>query len=185
MRAVSCGLRTNFPREKIMNARTKRALAGASFRWLFVIAIVAMSCALLPASTLGGKLVADNTPSFVATAKSLGAEDPAKVIEVSVWLQPHNRTQFDVLAQSLYDRTSPNYRHWLKPAEIAARLAPTEQEAETVRRFLTAHNLKIVKTGPMNFYVRARGAVGDVQKAFQVQLNNYQVAEKTVRANAG
>jgi subtilase family serine protease len=168
-----------------MNARTRRALAGASFRWLFVLAIVATSCALLPASTVGGKLVTDNTPSFIATAKNLGAEDPAKVIEVSVWLQPHNRSQFDALAQSLYDRTSPNYRHWLKPAEIAARLAPTVQEAETVRQFLTAHNLKIVKTGPMNFYVRAQGAVSDVQKAFQVQLNHYQVGEKTVRANAG
>ena len=106
-----------------MNARTRRALAGASFRWLFVLAIVATSCALLPASTVGGKLVTDNTPSFIATAKNLGAEDPAKVIEVSVWLQPHNRSQFDALAQSLYDRTSPNYRHWLKPAEIAALVA--------------------------------------------------------------
>jgi subtilase family serine protease len=168
-----------------MNARTKRALASASFCWSFVVAIVAMSCALLPASTVGGKLVADNTPSFVATGKNLGAEDPAKVIEVSVWLQPHNRGQFDALAQSLYDRTSPNYRHWLKPAEVAVLLAPTAQEAETVRQFLAAHNLTIVKTGPMNFYVRARGAVGDVQKAFQVQLNNYQVGNKVVRATAG
>jgi subtilase family serine protease len=41
-----------------------------------------------------------------------------------------------------------------------------------------------VKTGPNNFYVRARGTVGDVEKAFHVQLNNYQVGDKTIRANA-
>ncbi|MGD0416892.1 MAG: protease pro-enzyme activation domain-containing protein [Terriglobales bacterium] len=41
-----------------------------------------------------------------------------------------------------------------------------------------------MKTGPNNFYVRARGTVGDVEKAFHVQLNNYQVGDKTIRANA-
>jgi len=147
--------------------------------------VVVMSCALLPASTVGGKLVTHNTPSYVASAKNLGAEDPAKVIEVSIWLQLHNRSQFDALTESLYDRTSPNYHHWLKGKDIAARFAPTQQEAKTVRQFFAAHNLQVVKTGPNNFYVRARGTVGDVEKAFHVQLNNYQVGDKTIRANAG
>ena len=54
-----------------------------------------------------------------------------------------------------------------------------------MQQFFAAHNLTVVKTGPNNFYVRARGTVGDVEKAFQVQLNNYQVGGKTIRANAG
>ncbi len=53
-----------------------------------------------------------------------------------------------------------------------------------MRQFFTTHNLAVVKTGPSNFYVRARGTVADVEKAFQVQLNNYQVGEKTIRGNA-
>jgi len=100
-----------------------------------------MSCALLPASAVGGKLVANNTPRYVATAKNLGAEDPAKVIEVSIWLQLHNRSEFDALTGSLYDRTSPNYHHWLTNKDIAARFAPAPQEAKTVRQFFAAHNL--------------------------------------------
>jgi subtilase family serine protease len=40
-----------------------------------------------------------------------------------------------------------------------------------------------VKVGPHNFFVRARGTVGDVESAFHVQLNNYQVKDKVVRAN--
>jgi subtilase family serine protease len=162
----------------------KNEAASASFRWLLVVVVVVMGCAMLSASTVGGKLVAHNTPRYVATAKSLGAEDPAKVIDVSIWLQLHNRSQFDALTRSLYDHTSPNYHHWLKRKDIAARFAPTAQEAKTVRQFFTAHNLKVVKTGPNNFYVRARGTVGDVERAFRVQLNNYQVGDKTIRANA-
>jgi subtilase family serine protease len=168
-----------------MNNNRKTRSKAIGLRWLGAVAMVAMSCSLLSASTVGGKVIAQNTPSYVATAKNLGAEDPSKVIEVSIWLQLHNRSQFDALTQSLYDRTSPNYHHWLKRKDIAARFAPTPQEAKTVRQFLRAHNLKIVKTGPINFYVRARGTVGDVEKAFHVQLNNYQVGDKTMRANAG
>src|ERR1035437_3298243 len=156
-----------------MNKKNETANAGVSFRWLSVVVVVAMSCALLSASTVGGKLITHNTPGYVATAKNLGTEDPAKVIEVSIWLQLHNQSQFDALTQSLYDRTSPNYHQWLKPKDIATRFAPTAQEE------------KVVKTGPSNCYVRARGTVGDVEKAFRVQLNKYQVNDKTMRANAG
>ena len=166
-----------------MNQRNKGTNAGFSIQLLWIALVVMMSCALLPASTVG-KLVAHNTPRYAATAKNLGAEDPAKVIEVSIWLQMHNRSQFDALTQSLYDRNSPNYHHWLTRKDIAARFAPTAQEAKTVRQFFAAHNLQVVKTGPDNFYVRARGTVGDVEKAFRVQLNNYQVNGKTIRANS-
>jgi subtilase family serine protease len=169
-----------------MSRRTRPANADVIFQWLSYVAVmIAMSCAPLSAATAGATLIANNTPSYVATAKNLGAEDSTKVIEVSIWLQLHNRSQFDALTQSLYDRASPNYHHWLKPNDIAIRFAPTAQEAKTVQQFFSAHNLTVVKTGPNNFYIRARGTVGDVEKAFQVQLNNYQVGAKTIRANTG
>jgi subtilase family serine protease len=168
-----------------MNDKSKAANSSLNLQWLY-LAVIIMACGQwLSASSGNGKLVANNTPAYVATVKNLGAENPAKVIEVSVWLQPHNRDQFDALTQSLYERTSPNYHRWLKREDIAARFAPTSQEAEAVRQFLAVHNLQVVKTGPLNFYVRARGTVSDVQKAFQVQLNNYQVGDKVIRANAG
>jgi subtilase family serine protease len=171
---------------KVMNRNSGPANADVIIQWVSCVAVVvAMSCAPLSASTAGGKIVTSSTPGYVATAKNLGAEDSAKIIEVSIWLQLHNRSQFDALTQSLYDRSSPNYHHWLKPSDIAARFAPTAQEVKTVQQFFVAHNLTVVKTGPNNFYVRARGTVGDVEKAFQVQLNNYQVGNKTIRANAG
>src|ERR1035441_7727174 len=80
-------------------------------------------------------LIADNTPRYVFTAKNLGTEDPSKAIEVSIWLNPHNRGELDALAEQLYDRTSPNYRHFLNRAQFAARFAPTAEEAKTVGQF--------------------------------------------------
>ena len=82
-----------------------------------------MSCTFLSASPAAGKLVTNNTPSYVASAKNLGAENPAKLMEVSIWLQLHNRSEFDALTQSLYDRTSPNYHHWLRRSDFASDVA--------------------------------------------------------------
>jgi subtilase family serine protease len=135
-------------------------------------------------SEVGGLTITNNTPKFAASAKNLGAVEPSTVIDVSIWLNPHNKADLDALAKDLYDPGSPNYRHWLTKAEFTAKYAPTAKEAKTVQDFLTSNKLSIVKVGPDNFFVRARGTVAAVNSAFHVSLNNYEINGKTVRGNA-
>jgi subtilase family serine protease len=148
-----------------------------------LVAVALMASLALPALAATGLTIAHNTPQYTLTAKNLGSEDPAKTIDVSIWLNPHNRAGLDALADQLYDKTSPNYRRFLTPADFAARFAPTAAEAKIVQQFFAGHNLKVVKVGPNNFFVRARGSVGDIETAFHVQLNNYQVRDHVLRAN--
>ena len=145
---------------------------------------IAGTVPLCTAATGTGATISHNTPKFVATTKSTGKVDPAATIEVSVWLKPHNKSEMDALAKDLYDRESKNYRHWLSKSEFVSRFGPTEAEAKTVQTFFTSNGLKIVKTGPDNAYVRARGTVGQVNSAFRTELKNYLVNGKTIRANA-
>jgi subtilase family serine protease len=166
----------------VRRARTIGLSFVVSMAVLSLVVLTLTAGAVLPASAAAGQLVAHNTPTFVSTAKNLGAEDPAQTIEVSIWLNLHDRAAFDTLAQQLYDRTSPNYRHWLKNSDLV-RFAPTAQEAATVREFFESHNLKVVSVGPNNFFVRARGTVSDVQTAFHVTLNKYQVRGEVIRSN--
>lgn len=149
--------------------------------WRYVILATLIAGVTLPASA--ASTVAHNTPRYVATAKNLGTVDPTQTIEVSIWLNTHNRAEMDALASQLYDRTSPNYRHFLNRAQFAARFAPTAAEAKTVQEFFESHNLKVVTIGPDNMFVRARGKVADIQSAFHVTLNNYVVGGKTLRSN--
>ncbi len=151
---------------------------------LSLVVLTLTLCAARPANSASGQFVAHNTPRYVATAKNLGTEDPSKTIEVSIWLNPHNREEMDAVARDLYDPASPTYRHWLTRSQIASRFAPTAEEAKTVQEFFESHNLKVLRVGGDNFFVRARGTVGDVEKAFHVQLNSYQVRDKVIRANA-
>src|SRR5580658_7321613 len=99
-----------------------------------------LSGSVFPAYGADGQYIANNTPAYVSSATNLSAVDASQTIEVSIWLQPHDRSALDALAQSLYDPNSSNYRHWLKGSEIAARFAPTAAEAKTIQDFFQANN---------------------------------------------
>lgn len=135
------------------------------------------------AGSVSGRLIENNTPRFVSTARNLGQANPAETIEVAVWLKLHNRDELDKLAEDLYDPTSSHYQDWLKPADIAARFAPSADEVRMVSQFLSSRNLAVVAVGPDNFYVRARGTIADVGKAFQVAIHNFELKGQTYRAN--
>lgn len=151
--------------------------------WLGLFVVVLIGCLSSQGFAATGRFVAHNTPNYVATAANLGAEDPAKVIEVSFWLNPSNQAGLDALASQLYDPTSPQFRHFLTGNQIAARFAPTAAQMKVVRQFLAANNLKVMRVGPMNFFVHVKGTVGDIENALHVQLNQYQVGSSVMRAN--
>ena len=173
-------------RERLLPAFVQNPFASGWRRWspIPVAALAGVLSASAPAHAADGQYIANNTPTFVAAAKSLGAAAESQRIEISLWLKPHNRAAMDTLAQQVYDRSSPNYRHWLKPADIAARYAPSAAEAQVVRQFLQAHQLTVSKVGPNNFYVRASGTIAQVEQAFAVHLNNYTIDGRTLRANS-
>ncbi len=66
---------------------------------------------------------------------------------------------------------------------LQRKFAPTAQEAGAVEQFLGSKNLQVTTVGPHNFFVRARGAVGDIARALHVQLNKFEVNGKPQRAN--
>jgi subtilase family serine protease len=171
-----------------MNLSIKKEVVhtGAAGRWSAMwlcVVVTLIACTALPAFAASGNYILHNTPKFAATSKNLGVADPSQVIEVSLWLNPHNRSLMDEMAHQLYDPSSPNYRHFLNRSQFTARFAPSPQEAKTVQQFLEAHGLKVVRTGPDNFFVRASGTVAEVEAAFQVQINRYQVGDQVIRSN--
>ncbi len=143
-----------------------------------------MLAAIAASAAAEGLTVSNNTPKFVATTRSIGSVDPSTVIDVSIWLKPHNKPGLDALVEQLYNPDSAKYRHWLTKAQFAAEFAPSAAEANTVKSFFTANQMTVSKVGPDNFYVRATGTVAAVNRAFHVTLNNYTLNGKTIRANA-
>jgi len=145
-----------------------RMTAGRSIRSAALLAVLAAMTQIVQAAAPTGRVILHSTPPYASASTAVRPENPATVIDVTIWLKPHDRATMDALAQELYDTRSPNYRHWLTRQEVAERFAPSANEAATVRQFFSSHNLHVVLTDRDNFFVRARGTVGDVQKAFQV-----------------
>ncbi len=119
----------------------------------------------------------------MASAQKISSVDPSQVIEVTVWLTPQNRATLDETVAKLYDKTSPLYHQWLSRDALGKMLAPTAAEAADVTRFLQASSLAIITKDKFNLYLRARGTVAAVQKAFNVTLANVTFAGHSYRAN--
>jgi subtilase family serine protease len=132
---------------------------------------------------VASQIIAGNTPGFVATGKNIGPEEASTTISVTLWLQPHNRAALDTLAEQLYDKSSPNYHQWLKPAQLISQFAPTAADLAVAKQFLIENKLKVTNIGPANFSVTAQGTVAEVQKAFSVQIDKFTVGSATHRGN--
>lgn len=173
--------------QKLSNAK------GANVRQQAVKKLAAYMCLIALALLLGalttaqgateGQSIPNNTPKFVNTAKNLGPANPSETIDVSIWLNPHNREAMDGLAEELYDPNSSQYHEWLTPAAVFAKFGPTAEEAQTVAKFLSSHNLPVTAIGPGNLYVRGRGTIASVEAAFQVKIDTFQVNGQVYRAN--
>jgi|HubBroStandDraft_6_1064221.scaffolds.fasta_scaffold26254_3 subtilase family serine protease len=151
-----------------------------------VILIALTASLLLTGSALAqsnSHVIAGSVPGFVSVAKNVGPEEATKTITVTLWLQPHNRATLDTLAEQLYDKSSPNYRQWLKSAELISKFAPTTEDVNTAKQFLIEHNLKLMHVGAANFSITANGTVAEVEKAFSVKINKFTMGSETHRAN--
>jgi subtilase family serine protease len=137
------------------------------------VALAAASVATIP----------NSVAPYVTSAKNLGAENPGNIITIEVRLALHNVAQRDALLAQLYDTKSPLYQKWLTPEEYAARFGPTAQEAAAVQDFLKSQGLSITGVNKFNYTVSAQGTIADIQKAFGVQINRFQVNGETRYAN--
>ena len=77
------------------------------------------------------------------------------------------------LPAGIYDPSSPNFRHFLKPGEFAASFGPSAEDYQSVIDFAKAHHLKIVRTHSNRTLVDVSGSVADVENAFHVHLRTF------------
>src|SRR6266446_6012381 len=150
----------------------------------------AMSVAVLMLSSLQGFsqnsfAISNNTPGFIRKAVDQGPVGSSTVISVTVWLKLHNEKQLDQLVQQQYQKGSGKYRQWITQDQFNANYGPTAQEVNAVQNFLTAHGLSVLAVAENNMYIKVQGEVGDIAKAFHVQINSFNLNGSTHRSNTG
>jgi subtilase family serine protease len=94
-------------------------------------------------------------------------------LSLVIGLPLRNREEFNNLLQQIYDPSSPQYRRYLTPQQIAERFGPTEQDYQAVVTFSQANGLEVSDTHADRTLLRVDGTVADIEKAFHVTMLVY------------
>ncbi len=134
--------------------RLKKAFSGAAFcaATLGVGALIALtlpSIATVGAATpsptsLSAKVtVPGDVPKIPSGAIRLGPVPKSQVIRLDVGLAGQNPTGLAAEVAAVSTPGSPDYRHYLTPAQFAAAFGPSAGEVQAVRSSLTAQGLTV------------------------------------------
>jgi len=139
------------------------------------IAVCAVLFLLFPAGAgaAGQQVLYGHIPPGISRLKPIGALDGTNRLRLAVGLTMRNQPALDTLLRQLYDPTSPNYRHYLTPAEFAQRFGPSAADYKALADFLLANNLTVTATHPNRTLLDVEGSVADIDRVFHIKLLQY------------
>jgi subtilase family serine protease len=91
-------------------------------------------------------------------------------LRMAAILKLHNRVQLERLIRNQQDPSSPNYRHWLRPAEFTQRFGPANADVEHVANWLRGKGFVIDSASAKARMVVFRGASDIAARAFAVRF---------------
>jgi large repetitive protein len=97
---------------------------------------------------------------------------------------PDQQHQLQAFLDSQQTKGSPDYHHWLTPAEFGARFGPSQQDIEQVTSWLGQQGFTVNQVARGGRWIEFSGAARQVQAAFQTQMKYYQIKGKMHVANA-
>jgi kumamolisin len=97
-----------------------------------------------------------------------------QTMSLDVVLPLSDQAGLDAFLTSLYNPSSPAYRHFLTVPEFTERFGPSQADYDAVVSFLQANGFTVTGGSRDGMDVQIRGPVSAVQTAFNVTLGSYQ-----------
>ena len=88
---------------------------------------------------------------------------------------PRQQAAFEKFIASQYDPASPNFHHWLTPAEVGQDFGPSQSDIGTVSNWLTTHGFSIAALPPSRMAIRFSGTAAQVESAFHTEIHTLEV----------
>lgn len=121
-------------------------------------------------------------PALTRLGVNHGPENPASVLNLTVWLNLHNKAGLDAAIEQMYEPGSPNYHKWMNAGELA-KYSPNAAEIKAVKKELASHHLAVSESPSSHLALRVTGTVADVETAFHTPIQKYQLGGKMYHAN--
>lgn len=151
-----------------------KAFAGRS--WRARAATVASVC-WMSVSAMSGQSVATH---HVREAVRSGAVQPLshlandKVLSLNLVLPLRDPDGLDTFLAEVYDSSSSAFHHYVTPAEFTAKFGPTQAQYDALVAFAKSNGLAITGGSRDGMELQVQAPVPVVEKAFHVNLMNYQ-----------
>ncbi|HEY7127299.1 MAG TPA: protease pro-enzyme activation domain-containing protein [Ktedonobacterales bacterium] len=145
------------------------------------LALVALTILGLSASTWynsvsttqGMVTIAGTLPQGISQAQVVGDTSASQQLQLSISLPLRNATALKAMQRDMYDPSSPAYHQFLTPAQFNQWFAPTQATVDRVTAWLKQQGLQVGSVASNHLLVDASGSVAQVERAFQVQIKNY------------
>jgi kumamolisin len=107
-------------------------------------------------------------------ARSMGRMPGNQAMELTLVLPLRNQSALRMFLQDLYTPSSPNYRHFLTVEQFTENFGPTIRDYATVQQWAKDNGFTLAGTSRNRLIVRINGSVQNVERAFHVNMMNYQ-----------
>jgi pseudomonalisin len=150
-----------------------------------VIAVLMVLAAVAPVASAAAaeRVLVANVPRGLAQAQRVGVPPATERMRIGLALaHPHPDAE-DALLRGLFDRSSPDYHHFLTPARYAQRFGVPAATQRDVRAWLTDGGLRVEQVTGAGDYVLASGTVAAVEGLLKTTIGHYQIASERFDAN--
>lgn len=73
------------------------------------------------------------------------------------------------------DKNSPNFRHWLMPAELGQKYGLADSDIEVIKSWLQAHGFTVGYVYPTTMVMDISGTAGQIREAFHTEIHYLEV----------
>jgi kumamolisin len=114
-----------------------------------------------------------NTVAGLASTDRVADEDPTRAIDIQLGLQLRNRAELEQLIRRVSTPSSPEYGHYLTPAQFNAQFGPSAAQVNEATGFLRANGLQVTSAVASSTIVDARGTVAQVEGALHTSIGRF------------
>ena len=107
-------------------------------------------------------------------AMPVGSLAPNAKMSLDVVLPVRDRAGLDAFVKDVTDPASPNFRHYLTPAQFTAKFGPTQADYDTVAKYLVNNGFTVTGGSRDGMEIQVRGPVTAVESAFNVRMQSWQ-----------
>ncbi len=152
-------------------------LLGATLAGVAFAAVLDVAGALSAQGAGSGRVPLRGQQALVPPgATLLGPAPSTTTLPLDITLQPRDPAALATEVRAVSDPASPEYRHFLTPAEFAQRFGPTPGTIAKVASVLRSEGLVVGPPSATGLSLPVSGTVAQVQSAFSTPIARYRLA---------